>query len=38
MSGALEEETGVWSSQGEKDKLFSTFLHLNHTKHIFFFL
>ena len=38
MSGALEEETRVWSSQeGEKDKLFSTFLNLNPTKHILFF-
>ena len=35
MSGAPEEEIVVWSSQGEKDKRFSIFLHLNHIKHCF---
>ena len=39
-SGALEEEIGVWNSQGgRKDKhlFFSTFLSLRHLKHFFFF-
>ena len=41
MSGLLEEEIGVWNSQGRgKDDclsfFFSTFLSLSHMKHFFF--